>query len=524
MKKLKEQIQLAVNIYKSGNLPKAEQVSKKLVSENPKVAFLYNLLGLIFIGKKKEVEAIEWYEKGLKIDPTHAMIYNNLGLLYFDKKTDAGCEKAENYYKKSISLDKNISEPHTNLGNLYSWFNKNEGKGAKECHKKAIHLDSKSAGAYYNLSNVYLALGNFENAKKNLKESIKLNPNLFIAHRNLSRIIKYHKNEEHFVELKKIYNYIKKNDAEYNIDISFALAKAYEDIKDYDASFPLYKEANILCRKNINFSIETESKKFDEIKSIFNSNLFNKFKNTGHSDFSPIFIVGMPRSGTTLIEQILSSHDKVFGADEMNFIPDLIKKRFGSANLDLFFKGVMKFDENEFKKIGEEYHKKMNKISNTSERTTDKLPINFLSIGFIKLILPNAKIIHCRRNPKDTIFSIYKNHFPGGRITFGYDLAELVDYYNLYYDLMLYWNKILPNFIFNINYENLVFDTENQIRSLLNFCNLNWQDDCLKFYNNKRPIKTASNTQARSKIYNTSIDSWKNYEKYLKEHLVRLKC
>ena len=151
------------------------------------------------------------------------------------------------------------------------------------------------------------------------------------------------------------------------------------------------------------------------------------------------------------------------------------------------------------------------------------MPTNFLSVGFIKLILPNSKIVHCSRSPQDTIFSIYKNHFPGGAIKFAYDLDELVNYYNLYSDLMMHWNKLFPSFIFNISYESLIGDTKNQIKKLLTFCNLQWQDDCLKFYNNKRPIKTASDIQARNKIFNSSINSWKNYEKHLKKYIDKLK-
>tara|TARA_Y100000590_G_scaffold246568_1_gene277041 strand:+ start:4803 stop:6371 length:1569 start_codon:yes stop_codon:yes gene_type:complete len=521
MDKLKEEIQSAVNVYKSGNLSKAEQVSKKLISSNPKVAFLYNLLGLILTGQKKIDEAAEWYKKGLKIDPSYAMIYNNLGLISFNKKTETGISEAKNYYKKSIDLDQNISEPFINLGILHAYLNDNDA--AINYHKKGIYINPRSPAAHYNLSNVYLALGNFSEAKKHLKETVKLNPNFFLAHRNLSRIIKYTKNDEHLSELERIYKTIKNDDVESNINISFALGKAYEDIKDFDTSFGLYKKANSLCRKKIKFSIDEEIKRFDEITNTFDKNIFSKFKNTGYLDFSPIFIVGMPRSGTTLVEQILSSHDDVFGADEIDFIPQLIKKRFGNANIDLFLTGAIDFNEDDFNKIGKEYREKMDKISNNAKRSTDKLPINFQSLGFIKLILPNSKIVHCSRSPQDTIFSIYKNHFPGGAIKFAYDLDELVNYYNLYSDLMMHWNKLFPSFIFNISYENLIMDTKNQIKKLLTFCNLEWQDDCLKFYNNKRPIKTASDIQARNKIFNSSINSWKNYEKHLKKYMDQIK-
>ena len=164
----------------------------------------------------------------------------------------------------------------------------------------------------------------------------------------------------------------------------------------------------------------------------------------------------------------------------------------------------------------------MKDFSNNSEKTTDKLPINFLSIGLIKVILPNSKIIHCFRNPRDNIFSIFKNKFTTNKVNYAYDLNEIIEYYNLYHDLMIHWNTLLPNFIYNIKYESLISNTESEIQDLLKFCELEWTKDCLSFYNNKRPIKTASDTQARNKIYRTSIDAWENYEIYLSEYFVKL--
>ena len=518
MENLKKKIQSAVDVYKSGDLTKAELLCKKLIEANSKVDFLYNLYGLILVGQGKIQTAIKYYNKAIKINPNFAMPYNNLGLLYVNHKFDY--EKAKKLYKKSIFLDPKIIEAQNNLGSLYNILNKFEQ--AIDCYKKAILINPKIEYIHHNIANVYLAIGNFVEAKKHFNESIKLNPNYSNSHRSLSRLIKYTNNEEHFDVLKKVYKNININDVENKTNIAFALGKAYEDIKDFHKSFTFYKEANVLCRKKVDFSLKFEETQFQEIKNTFNKKLYDKYKNNENLDSSPIFIIGMPRSGTTLIEQILSSHPKVFGAGEVEFIPDLIKEKFGNNNLSLFFDKVEDFNGYDLKKIGEEYIIKMKKISNNSERSTDKLPRNFLSIGLIKLILPKSKIIHCYRNAKDNCFSIFKNHFPAGRINYAYDLDEIVKYYNLYHDLMNYWNNLLPNFIFNIKYENLIYNTKIEISNLLKFCDLNWSDNCLNFHMNKKPIKTASDIQARSKIYSSSIDFWKNYEKYLKEYFVRL--
>jgi len=532
MKNLKEEIQSAVNIFKSGNLSKAEKVCKKLIVANPNLAFLYNLLGLIMAGSNKFDEAVKYYEKGLKIDPKFALIYNNLGLLFFHNRTSGNINKAEEFYKKSISINDNNSEPYINLGTLYSA--RGNYKDAEDCYKKSISINPKSSFAHFNLGTLLITIGKFDDARKYLEESIDLNPGLIASHRALSRITKYTINDKHFIELKKLYEKSSpkdlatsgsflNNSSPFRSSLCFSLGKAYEDIGDYDKSFQFYKEANSLHRKNINFSLEDESKIFTSIKNTFNKKIFDKFTNSESESKNFIFIVGMPRSGTTLVEQILSSHPKVFGADEVETVPFLIAKYFRNQKSIYMFKDIINFDDEMFKKIGREYISRMRDYSNNSEYVTDKLPINFLAIGFIKLILPNAKIVHCSRNSKDNILSIYKNNFTSNRVGFAYDLREIVEYYNQYFDLMKYWNNLLPRFVYEVNYEKLISNTKNEIVNLLKFCDLEWSNNCLEFYRNKRPIKTASDTQVRNKIYKTSVDSWKNYEDNLKKYFIKLK-
>ena len=527
MEKLKKQIEEVVEIYKSRDLTKAEKMTKELVSSNSKVVFLYNLLGLILVDQKKIDEAEDFYNKGLKVDPNFAMIYNNLGLLYANhrikkRETDdfSNFEKAKFFYKKCITLNKNIPEAYNNLGTLYNSQNKIDK--AIDSYKKAISINPNFPFSYHNLGNAYISLGKMEDARKNLLKAIKLSPNLIIAHRTLSRLIKYTQEDEHFNNLKKLYKDTKNNNSEIRMELAFALGKAYEDMKNFEKSFSFYQEANLINRKKISFSIKNEKSKFDEVKNIYNAKLFEEFKNEGHNTEGPIFIVGMPRSGTTLIEQILSSHSSVFGADEIELLPRILKKYFGDNDLRLFFNKVVDFKNENFEIMGKEYEKKMMKISNNSKRYTDKLLTNFLLIGFIKLILPKSKIINCQRDPRDNCFSIYKTHFTSGKVHFAYDLNEIVEYYKLYSDLMKYWINLFPNFIYNLSYETLIENSTNEIKKILKFCNLEWEESCLHFYKNQRPIRTASDVQARSKLYKSSIHQWNNYEKFLNNYFTKL--
>jgi len=518
MENIKTQIQSIVDLYKTGDFINAESLCTKLLVTNPSVVFLYNLLGLILVAVGKVDKAIESYESGIKIDPNFAMIYNNMGLVYAENIKNY--TKAESNYKKSIFFDNKKPEPHNNLGSLYKTIDR--PNDAIMSFKKAIAIDKYFIHAYHNIGNVYTSMGNFKEAKEYYKKSIKINPFYTNSHRTLSRILKYNKNEKHFAELKIIYPKIKNENIEDKVNISFALGKAYEDIKDYKKSFFHYKDANLNYDKKIKYSIKKEYDKFDRIKKTFNKSIYKKFSGFGNNSKSPIFILGMPRSGTTLVEQILSNHPKVFGGDEQTFISTIINKEFGNHDLRLFFEEVINFDKKRFNEMGEYYIKLMKNISNNAEFTTDKMPENFLTIGFIKLILPKSKIIHCSRNSKDNCLSIYKNHFPGGKIPYSYNLDNIIQYYNLYNDLMNYWNNLFPNEIFNIKYEKLIQDSKKETINLVKFCELEWSDDCINFHENKRIIKTASDVQARSKIYNSSINSWKNYDKYLEKNFKKL--
>ena len=503
------------NLYKSNKFRESETLCKKLIKDHPKKVILYNLLGLTLTNLNKLDEAIKYFNEGLEVDKNYAEIYSNLGNVY---RVKGEVITAENHFKKSIKLNNKLPETYNNLGNLYRSMRKH--KEALPCYKKSFQINSNFYPAYYNYGVVCLSLGLFEEAKIHLKKSIKINPNFFEAHRILSKVLKYKPSEEHLDQLKKIFknsdiDKIKKK------EIAFALGKAFEDIENFDDSFKCYSEGNYLHRKSITYKITDEKKEFELIKESFNKNILNLIKPINHSNMKIIFILGMPRSGTTLIEQIISSHKDIYGGDELPFMPNLVNKYFYKDNL-FNFRKLKSFSAIDFKNIGNEYLDKIKSITKNKKVITDKLPINFKWIGFIKLILPNSVIINCNRNPKDTCFSIFKNFFINKKIKFAYNLDEIVNFYNLYQDLMLHWKKTYPNCYFDVQYEKIIQNTEVEIKSLIQNCNLKWDPNCLKFDQNKRAIQTASDTQARNKIYKNSIESWKNYKKYLDNYFDKI--
>ena len=515
MNELEKKVQFTVNLFKAKNYIEAQKHTESLLVNYPRNVFLYNLLGLIFTERKEINLAIESFKKGIAVDPNDASIYNNIGTAYKIKEDYISSEES---FKKSIYIDRNNPEAYNNFGNFYVELN--QYTKAIKCYKNAILVNPKFYIAHYNLGVSYKATGKFDEAKKYLSDTIKLNPNFFTAHRILSQLINYKKGEVHFDILNNIYQ--NRSEEVGMGEIAFSLAKAYEDLNDFSTSFKYLSIGNKKKRKSINFSIIEEEKIFEDIKKTFNKDLFSKYKNSGLNNSSVIFIVGMPRSGTTLVEQMISSHNKVYGADELNILTDLVKKYLYKKNINEFKINLEKITKDDLKKIGEEYIEKLEELSENSERTTDKLTANFKWIGLIKLILPNSKIVSCTRSSKDICLSIFKNYFTNNELNFAYDINEIVSYYNLYFKLMNHWRSILPNYIYDINYEKLIKEPVSQVKDLLKYCNLDWDKNCLKFYDNKRIVKTASDTQVRKKIYTSSINSWKKFENELKTPFKKL--
>ena len=509
MENLQNKINKVLDLYKRKKLLQAESRVNKLIKENPQIVILYNLLGLILTEQKKYDKAINTFNEGIKIKSDYAVCYANLANIY---KLQEENTKAESLYKKAIELDSKLIDPINNLGTLY--LNQNKTLKAVDCFKKALKINSKYFVSSYNLGVAYKSLGDFEKAKIYFNQAVDSNKYLYSAHRALSQITQYKKHDKHLDFLIELFN-----DSNVNLsqkdELAFSLGKAHDDLKLYKDAFNYFKAGNDIRRKKINFSINDEKKEFNLIKNIFKKELFNNTGGTNINDSSPIFVLGMPRSGTTLIEQIISSHSKVFGGDELNFLPAVIKENFVDKSGNLSFKKIKNFTEDDFNLIGNQYISKIKDLLTNKPRITDKMPINFKWIGLIKLILPKSKIIHCTRNAKDNCLSIFKNYFTSIELNYAYNLDEIIEFYNLYENLMIHWKNELENFIFDINYEELIKNPDKKIKELINFCNLEWEDDCLTFYKNKRVVKTASDTQIRKKIYSSSVDSWKKYKNEL---------
>ena len=345
-----------------------------------------------------------------------------------------------------------------------------------------------------------------EEAIEAYKKAIQTKPDYADAHRHLSSIKNYNSEDKHFQQVKALCSE-KGLSKDSRCSLNFALAKMYEDIGKLDQAFGHLSEGNALRKKLLKYAINQDRELFSKLKNTQPYFLKNSLKVKEKSVKSvPIFILGMPRSGTTLVEQIISSHSAVAGAGELHYL-----KQIG-YNLAAGIAHVNAVTLYEFR---EKYLSEISAATNGKQFVTDKTPQNFRFIPLIIAALPEAKIIHVERNAAATCWSNYRQYFGRNGLGYCYDLRDLVEYYNLYKDLMKLWQSQYGDRIFTLKYENLTTDQENQTRKLINHLKLHWEEACLSPHENTRSVKTASQQQVRQKVYQGSSEVWRKYEQYL---------
>ena len=361
------------------------------------------------------------------------------------------------------------------------------------------------------------AVGNLDKAIASYKKAITTKTGFGEAYWSLANLKTYKFTDKDIEDIKSL---LKNEDLKIEdyYHLLFALGKAQEDNNQYEESIAAYIKGNTLKSKQVPWDSRKFTRECDELIDFFTEDFLSNNLNTGDLNTDPIFIVGLPRSGSTLLEQILSSHSLVEGTTELQNIIALSRKianKKNSQSKSEYPSSLAKTDKEEFQKMGAAY------IKNTlDQRVTDKpyfidkMPNNFVHIGLIHLILPNAKIIDARRNPMDCCFSCYKQLFGSGQ-GFTYSQNRIGNYYLDYLRIMEHWDKVLPGKVHRVIYEDMIEDTENEIKKLLEFCDLKFEQACIDFYKTKRTVRTPSSEQVRQPIYKKGIGQWKNYEPWL---------
>ncbi len=509
MSSVKNDIKILLNLFNSGKFDLVINKTKKLIKKYPQYLILYNILGSAYQNNGNLDLAKEIFIEGHKMDPNNIAIMNNLANVY---KNTGKIELSENLFKRIIDQNPNYINAYINYGNLKR--DNNEFELAITSYKEALKIEGKNPVALYSLALAYQGLGEFDLAIEFAKKTLLNDPKFTQADMLISQSQKYEIGNEHYENMNLKVRSLELNENQ-KTNLLFAIAKAEEDMNLIEKSSKNLIIANANRRKSLNFNIDEEVNFFNQIKKRFKDPIIIKNYNENIGEKKMIFILGMPRSGTSLVEQIITSHSKVFGAGELPQLSRIVNSKL-MTDRDFSEKKINNLYENSFfsNELRIEYFNYLKRFNTTKNFITDKAPLNFRWIGIIKILFPDSIIIHCSRNPGDNCFSIFKNFFEGG-MDFGYDQNELVTYYNIYLDLMNFWNEKYPDSIFEAKYERIIDDTENQIKKIIKFCNLNWEENCLKFYENKSPIKTLSTAQARKPIYKSSKNTFKKFAPFM---------
>jgi len=524
-----------IQLYQNGQYDDAKKLAQSLTERLPKYTFAWSILGAIFgqtgmhtealnanktavilspqdaqvhynlgitlkeLGRLDEAEAS--YRQAIALQPENAQAHNNLGLTL---EALGRLDEAEASARQAIALQPSYAEAHNNLGLMFKSLGRLDE--AEASSRQAIALQPDNAQAHNNLGLTLQALGRLDEAEASYKQAIGVKADYAAAHHNLSIMKKFESQDEQFLKMQEL-NLDENTSEEERCHINFGLAKACEDLGDFDKAFKHFTEGNALRKKSLNYDISQDERYYKQIKSNYQPIAQHSIDiDKSEKNLIPIFIVGLPRSGTTLAEQIISSHSQVTGAGELSFV-----FKFGQSIATDF----SKLSSEDLAKFRHEYLTELMKVSKGNKIVTDKMPHNFLYIGLIVSAFPEAKIVHVKRDPAAVCWANYKQNFTSKDLGYCYALDDIISYHRLYENLMRFWESSLGKKIYNLDYELLTVNQENETRNLIEFLGLDWDEKCLSPQNNSRGVSTASNIQVRKKVYQGSSQQWKKYKPFL---------
>lgn len=496
----------ALELQQAKRLPEAEELCHRVLARSPDHALALYILGTLGLGFDDEL-AIKYFSRAAAKEPNNPYYQLSLGEAYL-KVGDY--PSAIRYLQRACELKPELVEALCDLGEAYAAFEKADM--AVPLFRKALEIDPDNAPARMDIANTLIALGRMDEATEYLNESIAKRISVPSSYNTLVAVRKFSAEPP---ELKSILDELRKttNPAEERSELHMAAGKILDDLGRHDEAMDHFLRA--ATNRGYSFDIESYRRQVDAWIELFNPEFFAARAGYGDPSETPVFVLGMPRSGTTLTEQICSSHPEVHGAGELTKLGRIavangLKLRPGLA----FGQPVASMTKQQSMALAGEYLSNLHLYAPTASRIVDKMPHNFERIGLIALLFPNARIVHCRRDPIDNCFSCFISNLNRTH-QYTSDLAQLGLYYREYDRLMHHWKAVLPGRIFENRYEDLVFDQEGQSRRLVEHLGLAWNDACLRFFEKAGPIRTISRWQVRQPIYKSSVKRWKSYESRL---------
>ncbi|MBV8428809.1 MAG: sulfotransferase, partial [Hyphomicrobiales bacterium] len=398
------------------------------------------------------------------------------------------------------------------------------GDEALDFYRRALGCKPDYAGALNNMGNVFKQSGELSQAYDAYSRSLAIDSRQADVFVNLTDLRKVKADDACVAQMEAMARDVEVLPALARMRLHFALAKAHDDLGNFDEAFAHMREGNALRRAKITYDEPAALAFFDRIRETFDAKLISAKEGGGEASPIPVFVLGMPRSGTTLIEQILASHPQVHGAGELAEMSDIVSHLEAQDGEPLAFpEGVRELRKDDFTRLGREYVTRLRRHSATASRITDKMPSNFCFVGLIHLALPNARIVHVMRDPLDTCLSCFSRLFSAEQ-NHTYDLAELGRHYRKYAELMAHWRAVLPEGrMLEVRYEDVIADLEGEARRIIAHCGLDWSENCLAFHETKRQVKTASASQVRRPIYKTAQGRAAAYRKFLSPLIAELR-
>ena len=498
----------------------AHQACIDMLKIEPKHADAHFLLSMVALNLQQMTKAIELGKVALRYAPNNAEYWvfyaRSLSLVNRYEEARYAIEKGLLLGSKNPLINDTMGVVLSRLG---------DHKKAVVQFKKAIDEQPLNPAFHYNLASSLKFLGEFNAALAAYEKVIALKPDYYQAHSALAELNCSSVDDNNISRLQALLKNVGTNiDGE--LHVCHALAKEFENIGEYKFALHALKQGNAKKKAQLAYKIEDDQVLFDAIKTLFSDDFVHSTQ-VGHQTKQPIFVLGMPRSGTTLVDRILSSHSDVVSAGELqNFSVELKKQSKTLGNKVLDINTIEAAKNLDFKALGERYIQSTKPISDQAVHFIDKMPLNFLQIGFIKKALPQAKIIILDRHPMDVCLSNFRTLFAVNfsYYNYAYDLLDTAEYYHQFKMLMTFWQAKYPTDLLEVNYETLVADPQAQIKRILDYCNLPWQPECLAFHNNPEPVSTASSVQVRKPINSSSIGRWQRYGDELNDMLAYLQA
>ena len=511
LKDLPPELKTVISFTHEGKLSRADRICREYLRDHPHDIEAMRLLANIGRDLNIYEDAEFLLESALLFDPDNAKIkYDYINILTKRQKYGEALKHAQDFYnedKKNINAMKLLST---------ALFRTDRYQEAIDIYNDILKLEPKNTDVMLSMGHLYKTSGEIDKSINCYQTAYKTDKYFGDSYWSLANLKTYTFSESEVISIDKMVNdpYVSVDEKTF---MHFALGKAYEDLNEYEKSFNHYKEGNLIKKSKALFNVDDFEKECTNQIEVCTDDLFEMKSKWGSESKAPIFILGLPRVGSTLIEQILSSHSLVEPTHELpNIISTALRlnERKSQDKKSRYPDILLSLSSPQLKLIGDKYIKDSEVFRSDKPYFIDKMPNNFRHIGLIKLILPNAKIIDIRRSSMSACFSCFKQLFAEGQ-EFTYDLKDLAGYYNNYVELMNHWNKVLPNQILSINYEDVVNNFEDSVRDILEYCEIPFEKECLEFYKSKRSVKTPSAEQVRQPIYTSGMDYWKNYEPYL---------